>query len=247
MHHPKIGLTEPSGLAVDEEASAFWIVSDETQVVFRLDANTGDIRAFTGRDSRMRDLAGVAVDADNKRLLMVSERTASIVTVSIEPPHRVSSIDLAELPGAKDLASALKDRGNGLEGIAIDPSTGTVFVLKEDAPRLLIALAPRLDRIMSLHDLDKVLPGDGDVSGLTVDPYRQGLWIVSDRNKAVHFLPFGGDAPLTFELYWRDKGRSRRLDNAEGVALSPDGQTLFVLTDDGKHSRLVQYRISVED
>ena len=88
-----------------------------------------------------------------------------------------------------------------------------------------------------------MLPEGKDVSGLTVDPFRDGLWIVSDKGRAVHFLPDGGDPPESKTLVWRDGDRLRPLENAEGVALSPDGRSLFVVTDDGRNSRLVQYSI----
>jgi len=247
LHHPEIGFTEPSGLAVDPDGSGFWIVSDEAEAIFRLEASSGDLRTFTGQDSRMKDLEGVTVDADRGRLLLVSERTANIVTMSLLPPHRVTAIDLAALPGVEYLDGVLQDRRNGLEGISIDPDTGAVYVLKEDAPRLLIELAPGIESVISVLDLDQLLPGDGDVSGLAVDNQRHGLWILSDQDKAVYFLPNSGDAPLALELFWRDEDRMHRLDNAEGVALSPDGQDVFILTDDGKHSKLIQYRVLTVD
>lgn len=242
LHHPEIGLTEPSGLAVDPDGSGFWIVSDEAETVFRLEAN-GDLAAFTGRDDRMRDLEGVAVDAEAGRLLLVSERTTSIVAVTTASPHRVSAIDVTALPGPNDLLGLLENRKNGLEGIAVHPGTGAVLLLKEDAPRLLIEITPALDRVVSVRDLGDALPAGEDVSGAAADPGRGGLWIVSDTGHSVHFLPDKGGPLQTAALTWRDGERVRTLDNPEGVALSPDGRSLFVVTDDGRHSRLVQYDI----
>ncbi len=239
LYFPEIGLSEPSGLATDPDGTGFWIVSDSTHTAFRLDAN-GDIAAYTGRDDRLRDLEGVAHDVAQRRLLMVSERTGSIVTVSLVPPHRAEVVDVTALPSPTDLTDALEDRQNGLEGIAIDPETGTVLVLKERSPRLLVVIAPSLDRVVSVRSLDEILPGGEDVSGLAVDPKRRGLWIVSDVGRSVHFLPDDGDV-ATFDLYWIDGEKRRRLKNTEGVALSPDGESLFVVTDDEQDSMLVQY------
>lgn len=245
LYRPEIGLTEPSGLAVDPDGSGFWIVSDEAETVFRLKAN-GDLAAFSGRDERMHDLEGVEIDAKAGRLLLISERTASIVTVATAPPHRLAIIDVAGLPGPVDLRDVLADRRNGLEGIAVHPGTRTVIVLKEDAPRLLIELAPDLDRVVEVRDLDDVLPGDEDVSGLAFDLGRDGLWIVSDTGRAIHFLPGSAGPPQTAALTWRDGDRLRPLDNPEGVAFSPDGLSLFVVTDDGRDSKLVQYEVQSE-
>ena len=242
IHRPEIGLTEPSGLAVEPDGSGFWIVSDEAQTVFRLDAN-GDLRAFTGLDARMSDLEGIAVDPEARRLLLVSERTASILSVSTDPPHRIGAVDVAALPGPDDLRGILRDRRNGLEGITVDPESGAVFVLKEDKPRLLIEIAPELDRVVTIRRLGDVLPGGQDVSGIAADPGRRGLWIVSDTGTSVHFLADGADSAQMAMLVWVENGQSRPLDNPEGVALSPDGRSLFVVTDDGRSSKLVQYAI----
>lgn len=242
LHRPEIDLTEPSGLAVSPDGSGFWIVSDETRKLFRLEAN-GDLRAATGRDDRMRDLEGITLDARQGRLLAVSERNASIILIATDPPHRVRVIEVAALPGPTGLGALLEDRQNGLEGIAVHPKTGAVFVLKEDAPRLLIEIAPSLDRVVSVRRLGEVLPAGEDVSGLAIDPDRDGFWIVSDTGKSVYFLPNDGGPVRHSALTWRKGDKLRRLNNPEGIALSPDGRSLFVVTDDGRHSRLVHYDI----
>ena len=242
LYFPEIDLTEPSGLAVDPEGSGFWIVSDTTHTVFRLDAN-GDIAAYIGRDDRMRDLEGVAHDVAQRRLLMVSERTGSIVAVSLDPPHRTAVVDIAALPSPADLSDALEDRQNGLEGIAVNAETGTVLVLKERSPRLLVEMTPSLDRVISVRALNDILPDGEDVSGLAVDSKRRGIWILSDVGKSVYFLPDHDAAIDTIDLFWMDGTKKRALKNAEGAALSPDGRSLFVVTDDEWKSVLVHYAI----
>ncbi len=242
LHFPEIGLTEPSGLAVAPDGSGIWIVSDESRAVFKLDADR-EISAFLVQDDRMRDLEGVAADASQERLLMVSERTSSIVVVSLGSPHSVDAVDVSAMATSGELGGALEDPDDGLEGIALEPETGAIFILKERNPRLLIEVASSLDRIVSTRNLDSVLPDDEDVSGLTVDPLRNGLWIVSDVGKSVHFLPDQETTAVTFELFWRDGERKHPLDNAEGVALSPDGNSLFVVSDDGRNSRFIEYEI----
>ena len=242
LYYPQIGVSEPSGLAIDATGTGFWIVSDESDTVFRLEAN-GGLWAFTGGDRRLRDLEGITVDMANERLLLVSEQTASIIEIPLSPPHQVSSVQIQGMRSSVDLGNALTERDNGLEGVTVDPASGAVFVLKEAEPRLLVEIAPTLDRIISVRNLDEVLPEDEDVSGLAVDPRRSGLWIVSDRGKSVHFLPHDASAVASFDLVWRKGNRLRQLDNAEGVAISPDGRSLFVVTDDDRHSLLVQYNI----
>lgn len=250
LHVPEIGLTEPSGLAVDPAGTGFWIVSDDTDTVFRLGAD-GDLQRVIGEDDRLRDLEGVTVDPVQNRLLVVSERTASLISVDLSPPHRLSRFPVIDMDGADRLSDDLQDRGNGLEGIAYDPATRTVFLIKEAKPSMLIEVTPDLDQVASAINLDKAWADrpawSGDASGLAFDPQRQGLWVLSDTASTVRFLPRNGDGGHVFPLTWEDDGKTRQLDNAEGVALSPDGRSLFVLSDDKKRSRLVHYEIVTEN
>ncbi|MDE0588319.1 SdiA-regulated domain-containing protein [Halocynthiibacter sp. C4] len=243
LYQPEIDLTEPSGLALDPDGGAFWIVSDNTPTVFRLDIASGDLSVFHNLGPQVKDLEGVAVAAGSEKLLVVSERAASVVTISISHPHDAATIDLGDLPGSKRIAKHLRDTGNGLEGITVDPETGSVFLIKEDKPSLLIEMTPELDRVVKTRDLSKVLPHKEDVSGLAFDSRRNGLWIVSDTGKSVHFLANDSKEIISNELTWRDGDRIHHLDNTEGVALSLNGTSLFVLNDDGVHSLLVQYNI----
>lgn len=246
LHDAARGLTEPSGLAADPSGTVFWVVSDSTDTVYRLGAD-GTVAAVTGRDRHLRDLEGIAVDAANDRLLAVSERDASVVAIGLAPPHRIRAHKVAEMASPEDLGPLLKDRRNGLEGITLDPVTGTVLVVKETEPSLLIEISPTLDHVIAVQRLEDRMEGVGDdgddVSGLAMDAARNGLWIVSDRGKSVHFLPRDGTAAQRLPLSWLKDGTEQNVDNAEGVTLSPDGATLFVVSDDGAKSRLFRYAI----
>ncbi|MEW9922264.1 SdiA-regulated domain-containing protein [Marimonas sp. MJW-29] len=246
LYRPDVGLTEPSGLAVDPSGTAFWIVSDDTEVIFRLDLD-GRLDRFTGVDYRLTDLEGVTIDARRNRLLVVSEPRASILSVDLRPPHRITEFPLKDMAGARHARKLLSERQNGLEGVAVDPNSDLVYVVKEAKPRLLITVSPELDRLIAVAELDDMLndaPEKGtDASGVAVDPHRSGLWIVSDRGRSAHFLHLDSGQVRHFDLTYRADGETHRLDNPEGIALSVDGTSLFVLSDDGRKSRLVQYVI----
>lgn len=242
LYIPEIGLTEPSGLSIDPEGSGFWIVSDNARTVFRLD-KSGDISVFLGQDDRLQDLEGIAVDTANRRLLLVSENTGAIISVSLSKPHRIHDVEIGALEQLTGLADAFDDKENGLEGIALAPENGGILVAKEKKPRLLVEIGSSLERVISVDNLEAVLPEGEDISGLAFDPVRDGLWILSDIGKSVHFVPTLGSSLMSFKLYWDDGNRKRRLDNPEGVALSPDGRSLFVVTDDDENSLFVQYDI----
>ncbi|WP_167853543.1 SdiA-regulated domain-containing protein [Roseovarius aestuariivivens] len=245
LFYPAIGLNEPSGLAVDPDGKGFWVVSDDTEAVFWLGVD-GDLRPYFEGDPRLRDLEGIALDPANARLLVVSERRASVIALPLQIPEPMHEVALDAI--APDGHDALwQDRDNGLEGITVDPVSGAVLAVKENDPRLLIEMSPGLDTVTALRDLEAPLADlggeDEDVSGLAADPARGGLWLLSDTGRAVSFLAAAGGESRRYALFWQEDGARRSLRNPEGVAVSADGRFLFVVTDDDRDSKLVQYEI----
>jgi len=161
--------------------------------------------------------------------------------------------ELSELEGYGEVAGLFKGytENKGLEGIAIDPVSGHVYLLKEAKPRLMLELSPDLGRILGHRILNDSagfyggLDPDGGlaVSGIVRDPVRGLSWIVSDRGARVFLLPDGAHPAVHLPLTEIRNGEVRAVKNAEGIALDRTGQRLFVISDDGKSSRLFTYRI----
>ncbi|MFZ7093934.1 SdiA-regulated domain-containing protein [Primorskyibacter sp. 2E233] len=240
--------TEVSGLALAQEGG-FWSVSDDTARVFRLD-DKGKVRKKASLPSEP-GLEGVSPDPAGGRILVVREDTSEILALAED--GIVTRHSIQEMDGAADLAMyfSASDANDGLEGITVDPATGTVFVLKERTPRLLIEIEPDLSRVRRIVPLtetagfasDQADDDHLDVSGLEWDASRQALWITSDTGKAIFLFSLSTLQARGWALVREDKGKTRRVSNAEGVALGVDGQTIFVVTDDGNDSRLLEYRI----
>jgi uncharacterized protein YjiK len=240
--------TEVSGLSLSENGG-FWAVSDGAARLFSLD----DAGKVQRKDSlrAMPGLEGVAFDASGGRILAVREDTSEILDLAQD--GRVTRHPILAMQGAGSLAEhfAATDANDGLEGITIDPETGTVFVVKEREPRLLIEISPDLTQVLGIVPLtgSAGFVSDGakddrlDVSGLAWDGPRHGLWITSDTGQAIYFFCFATMKARGWALMREAGGKSRRVENAEGVALSLDGQTIFIVTDDGIDSRLLTYRI----
>ena len=241
-----IGFTEPSGLGLASEGG-FWSVSDNSANLFRLDDTGKKLRAEERPVAS--DLEGIAEDTDRQRLLAVQEDTTEILLIEGE---RVSRIALLSLAGADQLNQFFASDGNdGLEGITVEPDTGTVFVLKERAPRLLIEISSDLTTIRRAIRLSRengFAPVHGsaenfDVSGITWDARRNGFWIVSDTGRAIFFFRAHDLYAQGWALREAHGDTFRAVENAEGVALGPDGTVLHVVTDDKDHSRFLTYRI----
>lgn len=244
---PSIGFTEPSGLSTAAEGG-FWSVSDNVTRLFHLN--------HKGKPGKRDDLSGepqlegIAEDLPRQRLLMVREDTTEIL--SLAPDGTLTRFRLLTLPGAEGLAAHFKaDENNGLEGITVDPETGAVLIVKERWPRLLIELAPDLSRVDRIQELSAAMgfvsaaaqDDKLDLSGLAWDARRKGVWITSDTGQAVFFLDLASMTAKGWALMDAGKKKLHPVSNAEGVALSSEGDFLHVITDDGKKSRMLTYSI----
>jgi uncharacterized protein YjiK len=248
------GLSEPSGLALSADGRGFWTVSDDAPRILFI-GRDGTVDPARSVDIGADDLEGVTEDPARGRLLVVSESSAEIVSVDLAD-GAVARHPLAEMAGWEAAPRALResDPRDGLEGIAVEAATGNVFVVKERAPRLLLELTPDLARIRGALPLDAARgfadeeTGDDrlDVSGLVVDAGRGGLWIVSDTGGRAFLLDLDTLQARSWPLLDGESRKAERIRNAEGVALSADGRTLSVVTDDGKRSRLYRYAIEID-
>lgn len=241
--------TEVSGLSLDSDGG-FWAVSDDTARLFRLD-DVGKIQKKLSLEA-MPGLEGIALDIAGRRVLAVKEDTTEIL--AFPEDGGMTRHPVLSMVGAGGLAPyfSAADQNDGLEGISIDPESGAVYVIKERRPRLLIEIAPDLARVQRVIALtnsigfasDSADEDHLDVSGLAWDAGRRGLWITSDTGKALYFFSLDRMQAWAWGLVDEDSKTPGRVSNAEGVALGTDGQTLFVVTDDGKNSRLLTYRIN---
>ena len=237
------GLMEPSGLACDARTGRLWTVNDGESRLFELDANGTVLSAIDLHASR-GDYEGVA-GLPNGHLAMVCEQRSKVVVVDPADGSIVVERRLSEMSGAEDLPSRLLDdeAGNdGLEGITFNPESGTLIALVERNPRLLIEIAADLSAVVFMRKLEPSsgIGTDGeDISGLAWDRHRRKLWIVSDTGRRIFlFDPVDGKATSR-----KLKRKGKSVKGAEGVAVSSDGETLFVVTDAGEKSRLLTYDI----
>lgn len=243
------GLREPSGLALATGGNHFWIVSDNASRIYRVGLD-GELDRSGTIKIKLSGPEGITEDIARHRLIVVSENNSEIVKINLRNGV-TKRFSLRRMRGyaGNGLLFSRWGLNNGLEGVTVDPNSGAVFVLKEKSPRLLLELSPDLSTIRSLIPLtaamgfvdDRVSDDKLDVSGIVYDPGRRAFWIVSDTAKRLFlFDPLTKKAnswPLT-----RGEG-GRRLPNAEGVALSDDGNTLYIVNDDHGDSRLLSYEL----
>ncbi len=251
VHDADAGLREPSGLALDQQTTEFWTISDDSDHVFRIDEE-GVVTARLPRVRGLKDAEAIAV-ARSGGLVVLSEDNASILLIRPETDDGPEERKLLEMKGAELLLDALDGNPDRLspEGLAIDPSRGVALIANERDPRLLIELSSALDEIVAVTELTERMGfvADGvddrrlDISGLATDPLRSGIWLTSDTGKCVFLWKQNDAPPQRFDLLWLVDGKIRKVDNAEGVALSENFARLFIVTDDRKRSRLHEFTI----
>lgn len=147
------------------------------------------------------------------------------------------------------------DSNDGLEGITYRPDRNVFYLLKEKSPAILIEVDGDLESVLSMTVLNcgsykkacsgeapfpSTLPGSDkvlDFSGLTYDPDRQKLWIVSDTGRSIFLYDPEERTAGAFPLKIADQC----VEKAEGIAFLPRSATrlqdaLLVVNDQEKIS-----------
>ncbi len=233
---------EPSGLALASDCGGLWTVSDKKNVIFKLDleGRSKDDESFEGP---VEELEGVTLDHSGGFLLVVDEDSNEIVKFTLADPAVADRRRLDRMAGFDQVAGAFAqgDSNKGLEGIAWNEDTGTVFVLKEGEPGLLIEISADLRSIRNHRTLsgqngfrDPDLDDDEvDFSGIFYDPGRKAFWIVSDKAQRLFLYDWTGNTVVqSATLGYGKDGKYREIEKAEGVAIDPKAKRLYVISDD---------------
>ena len=242
---------EPSGLALDSERGFFWSVSDDTPRIAAIDlfGRVIEDRSFD-LDDDLDDLEGIAMHPDGHRLLIAKEDKKEILEVAISTGqilarHRLSDMACGT-PHCSDLLYGSGD--DSLEGLTVNPRTGTIYAIKEARPRLLVEISPDLARITDIQELTAEAgfvsqqedDDNLDVSAIAFDIVRQCIWIVSDEASRIFLYDLSDSKAIAGDLL-RPNGKP--LKNPEGIAFGVSADMLYVVTDDRKESRFAVYRI----
>jgi len=189
------GLDEPSGLALSHDRKGLWTVSDDTAKIFKLTLD-GALKSKQSFDIPHSGLEGITIDPTGTFLFAVSEENNEIIKIGIGERDVVANRRLDAMDGYAPLSAFFADGGDnkGLEGVAWNSDTGSLFVLKEGDPGLLIEVGPDLDTVLGHTVLDTI---DGfieagrsdknvDYSDVYYDPSKKLFWIISDKARRVY-------------------------------------------------------------
>lgn len=244
-------LSEPSGLALSHGKKALWTISDDTEKIFKMGLD-GDIHKKKSFKFPENGLEGIALDPTGEFLFTVKEDNNEIIKIQVDSQEVVYRQHLSEMEGYGAVAHYFSGGGtnNGLEGVTWNNETGTLFVIKEVNPGLLIEISSDLKAIRSHQLLDEqngfsdteVAADEIDFSDICYDHSRDQYWIISDKARRI-FLYSGlhNKVMKSAKLSYGKGGEYREIEKAEGVAIDPDSCRLYVVSD--KEARLYVYDI----
>lgn len=236
------GLTEPSGLVLSNGHDGIWTVSDDTEKVFKLDLE-GQVVPSESFEISVAGLEGITLDPTGEFLLTVREESNEIIRMEIAEGEITDQRRLADMAGYDTIAPFFVGGGanKGLEGITWNTHTNTIFVVKEGEPGLLVEVSPDLQTIKGHKVLnedngfrDTSLSSDEiDFSGLCYDPTRSAFWIVSDQAKRVYLYDWAANQVVdSAPLGYGNDGNYEEVQKAEGVAVDPQANRLYVVSDE---------------
>ena len=208
-----LSITSPSGLSLSYDKQSLWTVSDKPGGgVYNIDFEGHLIKSL---DYSGADLEGVASATDGGSLWIVEEFLGTIIQIDTAG----TVLRSVELSGVRD--------GGGLEGVTVNPNNGDILLLKEKDPGAFLWLNDQLEVL-----LYKRIAFANDFSGMDYDASQNVLWIISDQDKVLIKYKIGVGVVDEYPF---------RINKAEGLAVFPDKNILFIVSDDAK--RL--YRIAL--
>jgi uncharacterized protein YjiK len=236
------GLTEPSGLALSHEQDALWTISDDTKKFFKLSLD-GQLQKDASFRIPDKGLEGIVLDPTGEFLLTVKEESNEIIKVNVDTREVADRKRLAGMAGFDEVASYFIGDGTnkGLEGITWNTATGTIFVMKEKAPGLLVEISSDLRTIQSHQLLNEkngfrdsdVGADDLDFSDICYDPSRDRFWIISDKAERLFLYDWKENKVLqSAKLSYGKDHKYQKIKKPEGVVIDPEAKRLYVVSDE---------------
>ncbi len=199
----RTGLSAPAGIAFSAAKRAFYVVSGRGEA----GVSAADVVVLTpfgghlagtnrARSTLLRatldDPINIAFDAKRSRLLFV-DSSLQLVADDVSAAGKPEPASLRRLDAT---ALGLGDP----QGVAVDPSTGTLFVLDAAGPRIVQA-EPAADGSFpasGVTSIDLSRLGVNGMRGLALDASNQHLFVRADR--VLYELTFRGDLVATYDL-----------------------------------------------
>ncbi len=197
---------EPSGLAYNAQTTTLFTNNDGSlSNIYEISTSAELLNTITVNGD---DFEGIAFSLDYDTIFVVEEANWKVIMYDLLGV-KIGEIEVEHTPG----------QTNGLEGITVDPQTGHLFVLAEKSNPALIEIT--VDGIeLNRTELDF----SSDVSGITIHPVWNTLFIVSDEASTLNEVTKEGDFLRSWYI---------PLDQAEGVTFGENENVIYMVADRG--------------
>ncbi len=197
---------EPSGLAYNAQTGTLFTNNDGPLSNIHEISTSAELLSTLTVDGT--DFEGIGFSLGFDTIFVVEEANWKVIMYNLSG-DKIGEIEVDHTPG----------NVNGLEGITIDPETGHIYVLAEKSNPTLIELT--VDGV----ELNRIeLDFSPDVSGITIHPIWNTLFIVSDEASSLNEVTKDGEFLRSWYI---------PLDQAEGVTFGEDEHTMYMVADRG--------------
>lgn len=246
------GLLEPSGLVLSHSGNSLWTVSDDTKMVFKISL-TGKLKKKKSFKTSDSDLEGITLVDEDKSLLLVKEGNNELIKMLIESQEVIDRNCLEQMTGYDAVAQFFSNGklNKGLEGIAWNPNSRTIFAMKEGSPGLLLEVSSDLKSILNHQILNadngfydaEVNAEDMDFSDICYDNSRDKFWIISDMAKRLFLYDWRENTVIqSSKLSYAHEGEYFEIQKPEGIAINPDKNYLYIVSDESARLYLFDIR-----
>ena len=235
------GLDEPSGLCLSADHDHLWCVCDDSRKLYAI---SFEGKPLSQLDINTDGLEAIAVDSQGD-LLVVREESNELLRVNVHSEEIGRHVQLEELDGFHTVEHLFDENtgdhheNKGIESIAWDPKREHFWLVKE-WPRWLIGVSSDLTEVIGSMELtadlgythDSADDSELDISDMCVDPVSRGLWFLSDKGQCVYLADESTlEVVERFSLSYGKNGKRAEIDKPEGIAVCPDGEKLYVVSD----------------
>lgn len=221
-----------SGLTFNPDTGTLFGVINAPAAIIELDTEGTLLRKLKLHGAE--DAEGITHVRDNV-FVVADERSHMLYRIEIEPG--AESVDLRDASRISIALDQVKNRG--FEGVSWDEDKQRLFIVKEKAPLRVLEISglPGLAtgaeinlRISEWKSSTASTLFMTDLSSLTLHGPTGNLLLLSDESAlVVEYTPDG--SPVSVLPMWGGwHGLSRRVPQAEGLAMGPDG-AVYVLTE----------------
>lgn len=221
-----------SGLTYSTKTGTLFSVINQPPEIIELDTEGRLLRRIPLDGAT--DTEGITHVRDDV-FVLADERGQQLYRIEIPP--RAARIDVRDAPR---LGLAIDARRNlGFEGVSWDHANHRLFVVKEKAPLRVLAIAG-LPELLAGRRFDLQISEwqsarasalfMTDLSSLSFHEATGNMLLLSDESALiVEYAPDG--SPVSMLPMWRGlHGLTRRVPQAEGIAVGPDG-AIYVLSE----------------